>query len=653
MATAVLAPAVSAQVGVPVSEALAEVLARTAPESPTRVFITADSVATATSAALEAGLTTIASFERFGMVVASGNAAAVLAAHHQVGVRRVDPDVPLEWFDDRAHRATGVAQLRDEGGHGELAALRRTDRTAYDGTGVSVAVVDSGFDTTHEQLVGRFDMHLRQACPIGHEGAGYLIGGAIGDDPTPDCSVWLPAPANDDSQAGHGTMTASVAGGAPASAASGATASGVAPGARMVGLSVGAVATTYNAFSALNWILEHHADPCGASSCPAIRVVSNSYGAPDLTSGPPEFDPDAPMNWITTALVRAGVVVVFAVGNTRGDGAVNTVSVFARNPEPGVLGVGAYHDGDAGDRDVGLGPSSTGRRGEPATFPDLVAPGAQYLTACPAFTPICAASGQADGAGYTVQNQGTSVAAPYVAGVVAQLLDANPALTPAEVEAILEKTAYQGFIHADLLEPDIAPASGNEVYGHPDHLTSFHAGHGLVDVVGAIAAGLDRGRRTAPEPCPTGAERSTVLDPSGDARTAWHLPAGSAVASGDITAVELSLIERPGALTAVIHYSELPSVDTRVRTTLRTFIDGNFAEVDLERTGAGETVTVFRGDVTAEVEVDDVANTATFAVRPKDGPAKRANALPYTSRAAGEADVDLVAGTCSIEARGS
>jgi serine protease AprX len=66
---------------------------------------------------------------------------------------------------------------------------------------------------------------------------------------------------------------------------------------------------------------------------------------------------------------------------------------------------------------------------------------------------------------------GTSMAAPHIAGIVAQLFQADPTATPAEVETALEASAYE--------YTDGAPYTGG---------TSYDKGHGLVDVVAAVAA---------------------------------------------------------------------------------------------------------------------------------------------------------------------
>ena len=63
------------------------------------------------------------------------------------------------------------------------------------------------------------------------------------------------------------------------------------------------------------------------------------------------------------------------------------------------------------------------------------------------------------------------MAAPHIAGIVAQLFQADPSATPAEIEAALTGSAHPF--------TDGAPYSGG---------TSYDKGHGLVDVVAAVAA---------------------------------------------------------------------------------------------------------------------------------------------------------------------
>ena len=67
---------------------------------------------------------------------------------------------------------------------------------------------------------------------------------------------------------------------------------------------------------------------------------------------------------------------------------------------------------------------------------------------------------------------GTSMAAPHIAGIVAQLFQANPAATPAQVEEALKTTAYKYTDGAAYEQGALGT-------------TSFDKGYGLVDVVAA------------------------------------------------------------------------------------------------------------------------------------------------------------------------
>jgi serine protease AprX len=119
--------------------------------------------------------------------------------------------------------------------------------------------------------------------------------------------------------------------------------------------------------------------------------------------------------------------------------------------------------------------SSRGKRGNQATYPDISAPGEDITSSCRVYLPICSSGlDPKDGGDYNTIS-GTSMATPHISGIVAQLFQANPSATPAQVEAAIESTAYK--------YTDGAPYEAGL-----NSTTSYDKGHGLVDVVAAASA---------------------------------------------------------------------------------------------------------------------------------------------------------------------
>src|SRR5439155_8657000 len=226
---------------------------------------------------------------------------------------------------------------------------------------------------------------------------------------------------------GHGTFVASVAAGT--GAASAGRYRGVAPGASILSLSAGDL-VLINVLEGFDYILDN-------ASRFDVRVVNCSWG----TEG--WFDPDDPVNVATRALYDAGITVVFAAGN---DGpAPDTLNAYS--VAPWVIGVGST-------RKVGTLSefSSRGIFEESVYHPILVAPGEGIIAAAPvALAGVNGVYGVADPSGgvtvpvqdrvYYTAESGTSFASPHVSGVVALMLEMNPALAPSDIKEILQQTA--------------------------------------------------------------------------------------------------------------------------------------------------------------------------------------------------------------------
>jgi serine protease AprX len=374
------------------------------------------------------GLTVHSVYEAIDVVAVAGDAAALGSASAAPGVVRLERDAPIELLTETSHTATRGAELLD----GEVT----IGGQVVDGSGVGVAVVDSGVDDTHPDLGDRIGENVK-----------VLPGG-----------VAVPLPLTDTaSLGGHGTHVAGTIVGT--GAASGGTYRGAAPGAVAHSVSAGAFISLAFALDGLEWVLDNH-----DQVAPTIRVVNNSWGS----SG--EHDPDGATTRMVNALVDAGVTVVFAAGNSGGDGSSVATSPECTNPTPGVICVAAADDLGQGSRDGGLASfSSRGEDGRPETYPDLSAPGADIVAPCALTLPIClTGSLGASNPVYYASLSGTSMAAPHVTGIAAQVLQVAPDLTPAELEAVLVGTAYDR------------------------GLPAFADGAGHVDAVAAVQAAASR-----------------------------------------------------------------------------------------------------------------------------------------------------------------
>ncbi|HEY0450120.1 S8 family peptidase [Actinophytocola sp.] len=452
----------------PLSASLARTLDTAAAALPMTVLVHGKDLAAADAAVRQAGLAEVTSFDRIGVVAASGTASQVRAARALPGVTYVEGNDPIRLFASSGTTATRslAAQQTLVGANG----------AKLDGTGVSVAVIDSGVDPTHPAFTGadgqtRVVRSLKGVC-------------LTEDPPTSSCLVDVPTFVDTDvlSGGGHGTHVNGIAAGNNYTLSNGTTVGGSAPGAKIVSLSVGAVLLIIGADSALNWVLENHAAPCGAgvpaATCPPIKAINNSYGP----SGGGTFDPNSATAKIQRQLAAEGVVTVWANGNDGGDGSANLSNPPGTDPTPGILSVASYNDLGTGTRDGSVSDfSSRGAAADSGTWPDISAPGENIVSACRLYLPICSTGlqpmngpGALDVGTYNVIS-GTSMAAPQITGIVAQLFQAKPSATAGEIEDVLKSTAYKY-------------TAGAPYQAAGPYLSSFDKGTGLVDVVAAATA---------------------------------------------------------------------------------------------------------------------------------------------------------------------
>lgn len=323
------------------------------------------------------------------------------------------------------------------------------------GRGIGVAVIDTGLDATHGDLT--LGDNVAQNVYFGFGDLDpvlcFTLSEALGSCPDLPRDFAGPVYFEDqpmtDVEGGHGTFVSGVIG--ASGFHSGNFYGGVAPGADLIGLIAGndVGLTTFTILQAYDWILVNQFRY-------NIRVANNSFGS-DLGDSS-NYDPFDPINVGTRMLHDRFITVVFAAGNS-GDvpGAINRLAVA-----PWVISVAAGEKEGLGTPasfssrgwDNGSGVESAGHPADPLQppnlRPDITAPGANIKSTRskgPGVTNLAGTALLQDQdvppaflAFYTT-SQGTSFAAPHVAGVAALMLEANPALTPQEIMLILRDTA--------------------------------------------------------------------------------------------------------------------------------------------------------------------------------------------------------------------
>jgi len=434
----------------------------------TAVFVHGTTITAARQAVTDTGLQLVTTWNKVGIAVARGTAAQIAAVRTRPGVTNVEGDQPLRLYLSTSIVATRAEQAR--------AQLHDAQGRPVDGRGVSAAVIDTGVDGTHPFFrnadgTSAVRLNLKNVC-------GPLTDLIQLPVPNDACFLNLTAVNDTDtlSVGGHGTHVAGIVAGRTTTLTDGTTMHGAAPGATLVSLSVGAGLSIFGADSALNWVLEHHANPC--AGCPPIRVTNNSYGP----AGGGPFDPNSATVKFQRALAAEGVLTVWAAGNDGPDN--NATNPPGQDPTPGIVMVASYDDQGTGTRNGVVSDfSSRGAAGQPQTYPDISAPGSDITSACRPYLVICSTGldphngpGPLDiGTFNTIS--GTSMATPHVVGIVTQLLQVAPNATPAQVENALKATAYK-----------FADGAPYETVG--PYTTAVDKGTGLVD---AYAAALSLG----------------------------------------------------------------------------------------------------------------------------------------------------------------
>ena len=289
----------------------------------------------------------------------------------------------------------------------------------YDGSGVGIAVIDSGITGWHDDLSdGQGGQRVARFVDF--------VNGA--------------ASAYDDY--GHGTHVAGIIAGNGAD--SGGARTGIAPRSSLIVLKAldgSGRGRVSDVIAAIEYAIAER-------EALNIRVINLSVAAAVYES----IETD-PLALATERAVRSGIVVVAAAGNNGSspEGRTRYRGVTAPGNSPWVLTVGgSSHMGTTDRKDDTMAIFSS--RGPAAidqfAKPDVVAPSvgieslaapesAFYVTWSPFLLNGTVATPHTPYLSLT----GTSMAAPVVTGTVALMLQANAALTPNQVKAILQYTA--------------------------------------------------------------------------------------------------------------------------------------------------------------------------------------------------------------------
>lgn len=295
--------------------------------------------------------------------------------------------------------------------------------SGYDGTGVVVAIIDTGVNYNHVDLSD----HMWN-----------------GGDEYPNHGYDFFSKDNDPmDEYGHGTHCAGITAGDGTSG----TQTGIAPNATIMALKVfggaGSEASTDDILDAMSFAVDHGAN-----------IVNMSLGSAGASG-------NAYYRQAFVNMMNANVVASVAAGNHGQN--YDTYSLPANigspgncpspwhNPDQALSGgqsaaitIGASNRSDRKTTFSSFGPVTWGNVSDYNDYPyaegsttetglikpDIITPGADIVSC-----------NFQDNSGH-VSNKGTSMAAPLASGIMALMLQANPNLTPSQIDQILETTAW-------------------------------------------------------------------------------------------------------------------------------------------------------------------------------------------------------------------
>jgi len=343
----------------------------------------------------------------------------------------------------------------------------------YDGTGVTIAVLDTGVRGDHEGL-NDMDDELTIGCEQPEPDP--LNPNPIEIDCDPKISAFFDAvvtnseqPARESYDSGtHGTHVAGIAAGTGGGqeAPDGSKYVGVAPGAWVINILACCDGDIQDIIEGAQWAIEN-------KETKGIDILTSSLGEQQLEI---HFDNDGSSAWSQQmdAVAASGIITFLSAGNEFG-GATFAGCNTIDSPGDANLPITVA----SLDKDLGLAIySSRGYTSDGRVKPDVSTIGSNIMA------PDAATSD-----GYTSKS-GTSMATPLMAGIAALMVEANPDITHEQVKSIISSDSIErdlqllddpGFNDCSVLEsrPD------NEFgYGQADPLV-------FVQSAGAIDSSLN------------------------------------------------------------------------------------------------------------------------------------------------------------------
>jgi len=343
----------------------------------------------------------------------------------------------------------------------------------YDGTGVTIAVLDTGVRGDHEGL-NDMDDELTIGCEQPEPDP--LNPNPIEIDCDPKISAFFDAvvtnseqPARESYDSGtHGTHVAGIAAGTGGGqeAPDGSKYVGVAPGAWVINILACCDGDIQDIIEGAQWAIEN-------KDTKGIDILTSSLGEQQLEI---HFDNDGSSAWSQQmdAVAASGIITFLSAGNEFG-GATFAGCNTIDSPGDANLPITVA----SLDKDLGLAIySSRGYTSDGRVKPDVSTIGSNIMA------PDAATSD-----GYTSKS-GTSMATPLMAGIAALMVEANPDITHEQVKSIISSDSIErdlqllddpGFNDCSILEsrPD------NEFgYGQADPLV-------FVQSAGAIDSSLN------------------------------------------------------------------------------------------------------------------------------------------------------------------